>query len=349
MSIPHVTYDTDDYPPERRFEVWREALASVHDLYLVEIPPEAFEAAVDGWVIGDLMIARHQIPALRFVRTAQKIRDEQSDHYIFTSVLKGNASGEFEGSTTFAHEGEAMIADVARPFVVIASAGTYISVSVPRAVLEQQTRDPRSFHGSLIPGTLGRLVERHLKFGLDAAPSLQEREASALSASTVQLLASSLIAQASEKPDKSAVSLFAIRQDIDAYIENNFHRVDFAPEQIFDDLRVSRATAYRAFKSSGGIAKHIQQRRLIAARALLHHPQESRSILEIASAVGFDDAPLFSRSYKRAFGETPRETRDMALNRSSKMEAISKANYANFRRWMRDLEAHLAEAAQTGD
>jgi AraC-like DNA-binding protein len=342
-------YDTDSYPPERRFEVWREALASVHDLYLVDIPPEKFEASVDGWMIGDLMIAQHRIAALRFVRTAQKIRDEQSEHYIFTSVLEGNASGEFGGSTIFAHAGETMIADVARPFVVVASAGTYISVSVPRTLLEQQTRDPRSFHGSLIPGTLGRLVERHLRFVLDAAPSLQEREASALSAITVQLLASSLIAQTSEKPDKSAVSLFAIRQDIDAYIESNFHRADLVPEQIFDDLRLSRATAYRAFKSSGGIAKQILQRRLIAARALLHHPQESRSIMEIASAVGIDDAPLFSRSYKRAFGETPRRTRDMALNRSSKVEAISKANYANFRRWMRDLKAHLAEAPQTGE
>ncbi len=349
MLIPHVTYDTKDYSPERRFEVWREALASVHDLYLVDIPPEAFEASVDGWMIGDLMIAQHEIPALRFVRTAQKIRDEQSDHYIFTSVLKGNASGDFFGSTAFAHKGDTLVADVARPFVVIASAGTYISVSVPRAVLQQQTRDPRSFHGSLIPGRLGRLVERHLRFVLGAAPSLQEREAGALSASTVQLLASSLIAQASERPDKSALSLFAIRQDIDAYIENDFHRIDLAPEQIFDDLGLSRATAYRAFKGSGGIAKRILQRRLTAARALLHHPQETRSILEIASAVGIDDAPLFSRSYKRAFGETPRETRDMAQNRSSKMEAISKANYANFRRWMRDLEAHLAHGTETDE
>lgn len=347
MLIPHVTYDTKNYPPERRFAVWREALSSVHDLYLVDVSPENFEASVEGWVIGDLMIALHRMSALRFVRTAEKIRDEQSDHYIFTSVLKGSASGDFDGSTAFAHEGDTMIADVARPFVVIASAGTYISVSVPRAVLQAQTRDPRSFHGSLIPGTLGRLVERHLRFVLDAAPSLQEREAAALSASTVQLLASSLIAQASEKPDKSAVSLFAIRQDVDACIENNFHCADFAPEQIFNDLGLSRATAYRAFKDSGGIAKHILQRRLTAARALLHHPQESRSILEIASAVGIDDAPLFSRSYRRVFGETPRETRDMAQKRSSKMEAISKANYANFRRWMRDLEAHLAKAAQS--
>jgi hypothetical protein len=39
----------------------------------------------------------------------------------------------------------------------------------------------------------------------------------------------------------------------------------------------------------------------------------------------------------------------MAQNRSSKMEAISKANYANFRRWMRDLEAHLAHGTETDE
>jgi AraC-like DNA-binding protein len=343
MPIPHITYDTMNYPPERRFDVWREALSSVHDIYLAEIAPENFEASVEGWMIGDILVAHHKIPAIRYVRSKQKIRDENSDHYVFTCVLEGSVSGDFDGGVVASREGEIAVADVARPFDVIAKAGAYISVSVPRSVLERATCDPRSFHGCPITGALGRLTARHLTYVLDAAPNLHENEAGALSQTTVQLLASSLIAQSNEKPDRSTLSLFAARQDILGYIEDNFHRVELVPEQIFKELGLSRATAYRAFKDSGGIAKHIQHRRLIAARALLHHPQETRSIMEIASAVGFEDAPLFSRSYKRLFDETPRQTRDMALNRSPKMEAASKANFANFRRWMRDLEVHLTK------
>jgi AraC-like DNA-binding protein len=341
MPIPHITFETMNYPPERRFDVWREALSSAYDLYLRDVSPEDFAASANGWMIGDLLVARLKMPAIRYVRSKQKIRDENSDHYIFMCVIDGGSSGDFDGSLVVSRRGETTIIDVTRPFDVAGEAGTYISVSVPRAVLEKATRAPRSFHGYLITGALGRLAARHLTFILDVAPSLRENEAGALSQTTVRLLASCLIAQSTEKPDGSALSLFAIRQDLVGYIENNFHRVELLPEHIFNDLGLSRATAYRAFKDSGGIAKHIQHRRLIAARALLHHPQEDRSIMEIASAVGFDDAPLFSRSYKRLFGETPRRTRDMAQNQSPKMEAASKANYANFRRWMRDLEAHL--------
>lgn len=345
MTLPHITYDTKNYPPERRFEVWREALSSVHDVYLEDGAPQDFEATVDGWMIGDLLVAHHNMPAIRFVRTREKIRDEQSRHYIFTGVLAGSVSGDFDGSPAAAREGQIMVADVGRPFEVIARPGTYISVSVPRTMLEQRTRDPRSFHGCLIAGTLGRLAERHLKFVLGTAASLGESEAGALSEMTVQLLALSLIAQSSETPDKSAIALFAIRQDIVGYIENNFHLPDLATGRMFKDLGLSRATAYRAFKDRGGIAKHIQHRRLSAARALLHHPEEKRGIFEVASAVGFDDASLFSKSYRRAFGETPRQTREMAQHGSSKIEAASKANYANFRRWIRDLEAYLTRDA----
>lgn len=345
MTIPHITFDTKNYPAERRFDVWREALSSVHDIYLEDVSPEDFEATVDGWMIGDLLVAHHRIPAIRYVRDRQKIQDENSDHYVFTCVLEGSVSGDFDGCVAASREGEIAVADVARPFDVTAKAGAYISVSVPRSVLERATCDPRSFHGCPITGALGRLTARHLNYVLEVAPDLHENEAGALSQTTVQLLASSLIAKSNEKPDRPALSLFATRQDILGYVEGNFHHVGLMPKQIFKELELSRATAYRAFKESGGIAKHIQHRRLIAARALLHHPQENRSIMEIASAVGLEDASLFSRSYKRLFGETPRETRDMAQNRSPKMEAASKANYANFRRWMRDLEVHLAKDA----
>lgn len=345
MPIPHVTYDTAGYPPERRFDVWREALSSVHDLYLPEGAVEDFEAHIDGWMIRDLLVARHRMPAIGFVRTRQKIRDEHSDHYVFTCVLDGGISGDFDGRAVEAREGETIAADVAHPFDVVAKAGAYISVSVPRAVLEAETQDARSFHGCVIAGALGRLVRRHLALVLEAAPGLQENEAPALSQTTVQLFASSLMAQRRQSPDKAAISLFAVRQEILGYIENNFHRVDLVPEQIFERLQVSRATAYRAFKDNGGIARHIQRRRLVAAHALLHHPDERRSIVEIASAVGLDDAPFFSKSYKRLFGETPRQTRNVAQSGSSRIEASSKANYANFRRWMQDLDTHLAENA----
>src|ERR1700753_3392502 len=107
MPIPHITYDTMNYPLERRFDVWREALSSTYDIYLHGSPPEEFSASVDGWMIGQLMVARLQMAALSYTRRAQKICDETSDNYLFMCAIEGGGStGEFDGRPFISRTGD---------------------------------------------------------------------------------------------------------------------------------------------------------------------------------------------------------------------------------------------------
>jgi AraC-like DNA-binding protein len=143
------------------------------------------------------------------------------------------------------------------------------------------------------------------------------------------------------------VLALAIRHDVQRHIERNLHRPELSPALICAELGVSRASAYRAFEGTDGIAAFIRTRRLAAARTMLEHPDEHRPIAEIASAVGFTDPALFSHSYRRAFGHAPREAREAAAAAGlSAIEISSKINHADFRRWMRDLETHLENAGK---
>ncbi len=53
--------------------------------------------------------------------------------------------------------------------------------------------------------------------------------------------------------------------------------------------------------------------RLGRARALLSTNRESRSVGQLAAALGFGSAPVFSRAYRKRFGEAVSETRRRAV------------------------------------
>jgi AraC-like DNA-binding protein len=61
--------------------------------------------------------------------------------------------------------------------------------------------------------------------------------------------------------------------------------------------------------------RYILGRRLERAHVLLGDPaQHRRAISDIAYAVGFADLPYFSRSFRAAYGRSPREARGMTDN-----------------------------------
>ena len=67
-----------------------------------------------------------------------------------------------------------------------------------------------------------------------------------------------------------------------------------------------------AFKQSEGVGpmQWLRQQRLLAVReALLSDDAESARIADTALRFGFGHLGEFSQAYRRAFGETPRETR----------------------------------------
>lgn len=105
----------------------------------------------------------------------------------------------------------------------------------------------------------------------------------------------------------------AIRISVENYIERSLSSIDMSAEGISQALGIPRSTLYRAFTDVGGIVRYIQDRRLAAARSLLLHPEEHRSIGEIADSVGFTNASTFSRTFRRQFGCSPRDMRGRGI------------------------------------
>ena len=95
-----------------------------------------------------------------------------------------------------------------------------------------------------------------------------------------------------------------------AYIQAHLSSPDLGPEILLKELSVSRSNLYRAFEHVGGVAHYVQHSRLLAARAVLSS-QKDRRIQDIAYNYGFRSAADFTRAFRREFGFSPRDAREI--------------------------------------
>jgi AraC-like DNA-binding protein len=78
-------------------------------------------------------------------------------------------------------------------------------------------------------------------------------------------------------------------------------------------IGMSRSNLYRLFEAGGGVARYIQNQRLMEVRAILADRNNRKSISALAEEFCFSDASSFNRTFKREFGCSPGEVRTAAL------------------------------------
>ena len=112
--------------------------------------------------------------------------------------------------------------------------------------------------------------------------------------------------------------LAAIKQHIDANIETG----SFTADDLGRRFGLSRASLYRLFEADGGLARYVQDRRLNRALRLLITPgARSKRLIELAVDLQFSGDSTFVRAFRRQFGVTPGEVRELSEAWSREIEA----------------------------
>ncbi len=118
----------------------------------------------------------------------------------------------------------------------------------------------------------------------------------------------SLLLKIAEAVDENALPTRMV-ESLDSYIRENY-REDISNTELGAIFGYHPFYISKILKDKKGITlkQYIIKYKLSAARAMLEN--SSKSINEIAEETGFTDASYFTKTFKSAFGETPKKYRD---------------------------------------
>lgn len=301
--IPTLHYNSADLPEAERFENWKIAVP-VYDVSRLDAAP--FEALVDAWFLGDMVVSTNILPALRFFRPREKTVDG-SDQFSLNMLRRGTWTGNLDGRPMSAGPGQIVMFDLTHVTDVSSTGNDNITLRITRAPLVAAVPQ-RNLHGFMFEGPIGRVLADHMMLLARRLPDLPQSEAAAVTAATISLIASCIASSAApdeQVPDRDIET----RHRVFRYVDANISKPDLTAATIGRQVGISRSVLYRAFEPLGGIAQYVRARRLEAAHVLLEDPAIGSRIAEIASRFGFVSDAHFSRAFRSRYGYNPRRAR----------------------------------------
>ncbi|MFE4512983.1 helix-turn-helix domain-containing protein [Kitasatospora sp. NPDC056783] len=286
----------------------------------VEVLPltgRPFHGLVESHRLGFVRISTLEADAARLSRTADLIaRAPGAEPQVVVGVqVSGRAVLEQDGRRAEALPGGLVLYDTARPYAVDYPERFRTHLfHLPRRLLVVPERDLRHAAGTAVSALEG--------CGPVLAPFLGELAASARSfpaavgdrlAGSVADLVSVLVAQladgrAADGPDDPNGHLVRRVRD---YIDDRLGDPELSPERIARAHHISVRYLHRIFEHEGvTVGRLIQRRRLEAcARELGRRGRTAPTVSAVAQRWGFANPAHFSRSFRAAYGVSPREWR----------------------------------------
>ena len=335
--MPHLHFDADLLPESSRFDTWRQGIVAFEVTRAGDVT-QPFQAKIDAWTLGDLAMTSGVQSAVRFVRTAEQVRADAQDGYLFALLRQGSWTGDADGVALSVGAGQLVVFDLSRPAAIETSDVDSVTAVIPRTAIGKEMTDTSDVHGRVLDGAAGRILADHFLALARYFSMVDAAMAPTIFNATATLIAASFAAlpQAAEA-DCESNSVVATRYAVRRYVNGKLMAPDLSPDKIGADLKIGRSALYRAFAPLGGVAAYIQRRRLEAIHALLADSKERRTITDIAYSFNFASLAHFSTLYRGRFGCSPRETRARTHPVPDKKFAPNNDGPALFGEWVERL------------
>jgi len=305
---------TTEVGATERAEYWRYAASmSFVDLDFTVPDPMRFRGEIVAEHIGDVTVSRVTAAAHTAQRTDRHIARADAGYYKLSMPLRGYVLISQDGREAPLLPGDLAIYDTSRPYQVSFDDTCRMLVLMfphrdlrlsqqAMGTLTARRVSGRQGIGGLVAPLLVNLVAQIEEFSALTVPRLADN--------VVDLLATLYAEQLGEvaRPnDSMRVLLLRIK----AFIEANLDDADLSPDSIAAACHVSTGYLHKLFRASGtSVSRFIRERRLEQCRRDLLDPgQGTTAVSTIGAHWGFLDAAHFSRTFKAAYGVSPREYR----------------------------------------
>lgn len=340
--LPSFGFSADQMETGANIAAWREATATFFEVdELAAGEPGPFRADVCSYAMGPVLLGMARASAQHFRRDAEIIARSGVDHIILQLYVKGGYRGTAAERPIEVEAGDVCLFDLAQPIDTRATAFENFTLVVPRPMFDARLMQVEDLHGLVLSGrgALAPLLARHVGALFEYAPRMTFDECQAVVEGTVSLIAACLRGELERRDaDRSGAadaSLFRIRQHIEARLSSP----DLSADSVALHFGLSRASLYRLFTPIGGIAEYIRSRRLHRAFFdLATTNSRATRISEVARRWQLGTDAHFTRSFKAAYGITPRAAREAALlGTRQKLPDDPDGETSTITRWMREI------------
>lgn len=309
MDMPNIHISTHQLEPGKRSDFWRTIIQPIYEISSFEGDTSAvLEGEITSYSAGSLSIATTRFNSQRYKRDRKLINLANFEFYLIQLITAGTVLGNFDGRDVKASIGDILIIDLARPVESEAAAGSRITTTIPKEMLNR-SMNGRNIHGAVLhaDSAATRLISHFLEGALRIANDLSPEEGASTEEALANLIASALKGQ-SYVLDFTTDSSRSLKETIILYIEQNIANVELSVSKLQERFGISRAHLYRLFEEENGISGFIKDKKLDnVLHTLSKLPQRNVTSKQIAFECGFESTQTLNRLFRERFGMTPKE------------------------------------------
>jgi AraC-like DNA-binding protein len=314
-SIP-LLFDTDTMPPSERLHRFRHEVGRA--VVPVEIEhhtgPEAVRARCVGRNVGRLSVLTVKSTPVTLRRTKALVRADHDPYVVLELQRAGRRTVTQDDRSTVLHPGDLDIIDASRPYTSANLDGTnQHCIRVPRADLALPERTLSGITGLRVgpENPVAELMASYLVrlAGDDRLAAWSDLDV--FESPTIELMRAVVATQLGDaalarEPLENTLALRIME-----FTRQHLTDHDLGAAKIARAHNISVRHLYTTLSRSGiGLGEWIRLRRLEGCRGdLARTGRTSQTISFIAHRWGFGDATHFSRTFRDAFGMSPREWR----------------------------------------
>lgn len=185
---------------------------------------------------------------------------------------------------------------------------------VPRTIVEASFPDACALHGQVVTYTspIACLLREQLVAIGHHLSAMDDHTAQATLYRCIELILAAFGQHIHRGHSVRVTAQAAMLERVKEYIHANLGSPALAPQTILSRFPLTRPTLYRMFEHEGGLHAYIRNCRLREAAHALSGPHAA-SVAQIASHLGFSYPSDFTRAFRRAYGRSPMDFRNMAL------------------------------------
>ncbi|MFJ9631791.1 helix-turn-helix domain-containing protein [Streptomyces sp. NPDC101175] len=308
---------TDSVARTERFDHWTAEMSKVFTgLDTRPASPTPFHGQATSGDIGLLQLSSVSAGPLRVLRTQRLVAQYEEDFYKVALQVAGTSAIEQDGRCGVLGPGDIAICDTSRPYSFTYERDfSTVLMLVPRPMLPVRPEALRELTARRIApdAGVGAVVAPFLRSLGEQARDCRGLAARSLmdgAVSLVTALVTERLALAAPTAPQDAMTL-----RIRTYIEQRLSDPGLTPDAIAEAHGISRRYLFKLFAADGTtVAGWIRTRRLErCARDLSSAATADQPIGMVAARWGLLDCRHFSRVFKTAYGETPRDFRRRAL------------------------------------